>query len=147
MVLDLLENWPNYCLTQRLRRAFELLITRQVLALPDGRHELEPGIIALPQGYLTKPRSEGRWEAHRQFIDIQYVITGREVMGWAPVVSLAPDTAFDAEKDVGFYTGTGDFMTVQQGMFALFMPQDAHMPCLSADQAEPVRKIVVKVAL
>jgi YhcH/YjgK/YiaL family protein len=119
-----------------------------VLNLPDGRHELDGDrIIAMPQGYPTRPRTEGRWEAHRRYIDIQYIISGQETMGWAPVSTLEPVTTFDEAKDVGFFAGNGDMLTVRQGMFALFLPQDAHMPCLRVGQdPEQVRKIVMKVA-
>src|SRR4051794_23028255 len=45
-----------------------------------GRVELPGGAFALPQSYLTKPRSEGKWETHRAFIDIQAVFAGEEFM-------------------------------------------------------------------
>ena len=116
---------------------------------PDGRVEVEgTRIIAMPQGYLTRPAEQCRWEAHRKYIDIQYIVAGAEKMGWAPVASLVADGAFDEAKDVGFYTGTGDLLTVRAGMFAIFLPQDGHMPCMHpAGQAQQVRKIVMKVAI
>lgn len=149
MIVDMLDNW-NFCIAvPQLRRAFEMIAWQDVGKWPDGRLELDSErIFALPQGYLTRPAAQCRWEAHRRYIDIQYVVAGREAMGYAPLSTLKPVTDFDEAKDVGFYDGTGSIITVDAGMFAIFFPHDAHMPCMQvAGQPEPVRKVVVKVAL
>lgn len=149
MIVDLLGNWRLCAAHPHLRRAFEMLTSQDVSAWPDGRLDLDGDrIFALPQGYLTRPPSQCRWEAHRRYIDIQYVISGQEAMGYAPISTLKPVTDFDEAKDVGFYDGTGSIITVEAGMFAIFFPHDAHMPCMQvAGQSAPVRKVVVKVAL
>ena len=147
MVVDRLESWSRCAVLPRLRAAFELLISPAARQWPDGRVELDGDrIIAMPQEYRTKPLTEGRWEAHRRYIDIQFILSGREAMGWAPLSKLLPITPFDGAKDVGFFEGQGDLITVEQGMFAIFYPEDGHMPCLQAmETADQVRKIVVKV--
>jgi YhcH/YjgK/YiaL family protein len=149
MIVDSLKNW-NFCTAlPQLRRAFEVLASQDVSTWPDGRVELDGDrMFALPQGYLTRPAAQCRWEAHRRCIDIQYIISGREAMGYAPLSTLKPVTAFDETKDVGFYDGTGSIITVEAGMFAIFFPHDAHMPCMQvAGHPESVRKVVVKVAM
>src|SRR5512133_3967146 len=110
MVLDQLSNWRKYRWSRALEQAFGLLAGPDAAKWPDGRVELDgKRIVALPQGYATRDLRDGRWEAHRRYIDIQYIVSGGEKMGWAPLVTLAPETPFDAEKDVGFYLGEGDF--------------------------------------
>ena len=47
---------------------------------------------------------------------------------------------YDADKDVAIYDGQGDFFVVPAGMFTIFMPQDAHMPCLSPGEATTVAR-------
>lgn len=149
MVVDQLNNWNLHAVLPQLRRAFELLTSQDIGTWPDGRVELDgEHIFALPQSYQTRPADQCRWEAHRRYIDIQYVISGREAMGYAPLPALKPTTDFDQAKDVGFYDGTGSIITVDAGMFAVFFPHDAHMPCMQvAGHPESVRKVVVKVAL
>jgi len=147
--VDQLANWRNYSNLPRIRQAFELLVSPESRTWPDGRVQLDGDrIIAMPQGYLTRPVSQCRWEAHRRYIDIQYIVSGEEKMGWAPVATLCPETTFDESADVGFFTGTGDFVTVREGIFALFFPHDAHMPCMQVgDTPAQVRKVVMKVAV
>lgn len=149
MIVDDLANWRLYSHLSPLREAFAHLESPEALKWPDRRLELDgERICAVPQGYLTRPDEQGKWEAHRRYVDIQYMVSGQERMGWAPVSTLVPAGTFDPARDVGFYTGSGDFLTVREGMFAVFFPHDAHMPCLHVDGAcRPVRKIVIKVAL
>lgn len=147
MIVDTLSHHALYAATPLLARAFDWLTATDLRALPDGRIEIEPGeLAAIVQSYVTKPRSEGRLEAHRRFIDIQYVIDGEERMGWAPLADLSPDGEFDEGSDVGFYGGAGELVSVKAGSFAVFFPHDAHMPCISpAGGPCAVKKVVVKV--
>ncbi len=149
MVVDDLKNWCKYKWSNNLKQAFELLASPAAATWPDGRLELAGDrIVALPQRYLTRELHECRWEAHRRYIDIQYIVTGQERIGWALNTTLEPATALDEAKDVVFYTGSGDTITLREGMFAVFFPHDAHMPCMQVrERAQQVRKIVMKVAL
>ena len=111
-----------------------------------GRHELDGDkVFALVQQYQTKPLAEGKWEAHRKYIDVQYVAAGVEKIGWAPVSRLKVTELYDETKDVAFYTGKGDFVTVPAGWFVILFPEDAHMPSIAVDAPSPVTKVVVKV--
>jgi biofilm protein TabA len=125
---------------------FDYLAATDLLALADGRYEIQGSdVFAIVQSYNTKPREQGRWEAHRQYADIQIVVTGRERMGVAPISSLKLACEYDPEKDVAFYDGDGQFFTVGEGSFALFLPHDVHMPSLAIESPGPVKKVVVKV--
>jgi YhcH/YjgK/YiaL family protein len=147
MVVDKLENWRKYSSFSRLTKAFELLTSPAAATWPDGRVELVgKEIVAMPQGYATRPAEQCRFEAHRKYLDIQAILSGAEKMGYAPITSLAETEPYNAEKDVAFYAGNGDVLTVRAGMFTIFYPQDGHMPCVQAgERPAQVRKIVMKV--
>jgi YhcH/YjgK/YiaL family protein len=149
MVLDRLDNAALYTgLHPRLEQAFGFLRTADLDRLPLGRHAIASDeIFALAQEYRTKPASEGFWESHRRYIDVQLVVAGRERMGYANLAALAAQKPYDPEKDLLVLEGAGDFFMVSAGMFTIFTPQDAHMPCLAADEPAMVRKVVVKVAV
>jgi YhcH/YjgK/YiaL family protein len=150
MIIDHLHNARLYLACHPLfARAFSLLSEASFLSLPDGRHEMDgQSLIAMPQRYVTRPPSEGKWEAHRRYIDIQYIREGAELMGWSPLDRLKVTEPHDNERDVAFFAGDGSQVRVEQGMFAVFFPEDAHMPCLApASGAAEVRKIVLKVAV
>lgn len=88
---------------------------------------------------------EGKLEGHRKYIDIQYVISGDESMGWSPRSDVAPSENYDAEKDLEFFEGSPEsIVQVPPGSFAVFLPTDAHLPCIGKG---PIHKVVVKVAV
>jgi YhcH/YjgK/YiaL family protein len=114
----------------------------------SGRIELAGGAYAVEQVYATRPRAEGFFESHRQYIDVQVVVEGEERIEVVDAGRIAGKTPYSAEKDVIIYHDAADATEVRlpAGDVAIFFPIDVHMPCLRlrAD-ASLVRKTVVKV--
>lgn len=148
MIVDTLENASRYeGLHERFKAAFDFLRSANLVALQEGRTELEGDrLFVLMQAYQTKPLEGGKLEAHRKYIDIQFVVSGEEVIGYAPLTTQAPVESFNEEKDIGFYHGDASFVKLSAGMFAIFYPEDAHLPGRYLQVASPVKKIVIKVA-
>lgn len=148
MILDTIENSHLYeKLSERISKAFTYLKETDLKTLPEGKYPIDgDSIYASVQEYLTKNRSEGQLEGHKKYIDIQYVISGEELMGIAPLSTQKPVDIND-EKDYTFYTGDAGFVNVKEGMFTIFFPTDLHMPCISVDQQKKVKKVVIKVKI
>lgn len=149
MILDSLSNASLYAqLSPRLAEGFRFLRSANLKTLAVGRVEVAgPSVFALVQDYQTKPVEQGFWESHRRHIDIQYVVSGAERIGHAPIDTLRVTDPFDDEKDLIKYAGGGDFVTVREGQFTVFFPHDGHMPGIRVDGPVAVRKVVVKVAI
>ncbi len=147
MILDELKNAKLYAAASPgLAKAFKFLAAADLNALPNGRHEIEgDSLYASVMTYDTKPLDKAVWEAHRRYMDVQYIITGQERMGYAPLGALTPRGDYNSEKDCILLDGAGSHFTVTQGMFAVFGPLDAHMPGVALAAPAPVKKIVVKV--
>ena len=134
-------------LAQRLAAGFRYLQTVDPAGLEPGRVEIDGDqIFALVQEYNTKPMDQGRWEAHVKYIDIQYIVSGEEKIGYANVADLTMGD-YNEAKDRYIPQGEGSFIKLSAGMFGLCMPEDAHMPNMAVDQPQPVKKIVVKIAV
>lgn len=124
---------------------------RRIAAVATGateRVELSHGMFALEQAYVAKPPAQGRWEAHREFIDIQVIVEGRELMELTDVANLAVDEDFTPGRDLIFFKAFagGSTLAAETGAVAVFFPVDAHKPSLAAGpQGDLVRKTVVKV--
>jgi YhcH/YjgK/YiaL family protein len=115
-----------------------------------GRVEVDGSqVYALFQEYETLPiAAEVKFEAHHNYIDIQFILTGVEVMGWAPASLLQNPTAYNAEKDTWHGVLPAGAMLpvkVTAGQAAVFYPEDGHAPKLAAVTPGAVKKIVVKV--
>ena len=103
-------------------------------------------VYAIVQDYDTLLLNQGVWEAHRRYIDLQYMVSGTERIGYAHVGRMSPGV-YDPARDFLPLAGEGDFLTFGPGDFMLLFPEDAHMPRIAVGAPAPVRKVVVKVAV
>ncbi len=133
-----------------IREALEYLRSQDFTKLPDGKYPIgDQGITANLQRYHTKDIDDCRPEAHKKYIDIQYLVEGEEYLGWCPLSpDLAADQEYDSEKDIIFYRKLvpDSNVILFPGSFAVLYPVDVHRPCGSIDD-EPaaVTKVVVKI--
>lgn len=84
-------------------------------------------------------------EAHRKYLDIQYIVKGKEVVGWADLADCKAVAEFNEEKDIGKYTGNFEYITINEGMCYVAFPEDAHMPGRHLDVPNDFVKVVVKL--
>lgn len=118
--------------------------------LPLGEHEINGRdmFVNYHEAQLL-PREEGTYEAHQNYIDLHYCLTGGEIIEWVPVATLTSTTQYNAEKDYQLYAvppqASSCLMT--PGTFAVFFPGDAHMPKVSDGKNTKVKKVVVKIKL
>ena len=114
-----------------------------------GTYQLTPNVKAIVSEYTTKEVNENGYEAHRQNIDIQYLLKGNEKIACLPVEELSETKPYREETDAAFYNAASDFSPstfyLRSGYFAIFFPQDGHMPQLCVNELEKVKKVVVKV--
>ena len=102
-------------------------------------------LFAIVSEYMTNPKASVKWEAHRRYIDIQYLVSGAESMEYQCGSKMEIETQYDEAKDALFLLGEGSRLLVPSGFFVIFYPQDAHRPGLSLGRPQAVRKVVVKV--
>lgn len=118
--------------------------------IAPGTYQLTPRVKAIVSEYETKVKNEVGFEAHRKNIDIQYLLKGEERIACMPIEKLTKTEPYSEEKDAAFYAAEGvaaQTMTIGGGYFAIFFPQDGHMPQLCVDEPQMVKKVVVKVAV
>ncbi|MEN6472908.1 MAG: YhcH/YjgK/YiaL family protein [Syntrophaceae bacterium] len=103
-------------------------------------------LFALNQVYETRDLDQAKFEAHRRYIDIQYVFEGHETLRLACIDGATPVTEFDEEKDFRLYDA-GDYSTIsfQKGMVCILYPADLHAPCLDWQGRSLIKKTVIKV--
>ena len=147
MIVDKIENSGLYKnLSERIKRSFDYIKQTDLKKLQPGRYDIEgDNIFALISDYQTKLESEGKLEAHKKYIDVQYVIEGEELMGYAPLRNQQTLEAYKEENDIIFYKGEKVFIKVTEGMFAIFAPEDVHMPGIQSEKKSLVKKLVIKV--
>jgi YhcH/YjgK/YiaL family protein len=121
-------------------------------ASPDiavGTYQINSRVRAIVSEYETKVKNEVGYEAHRKNIDIQYLLRGEERVACLPLDKLKETVPYSEEKDAAFFTSSLQpiEMTLGDGYFAIFFPQDGHMPQLIVGEPEMVKKVVVKIKI
>lgn len=145
MILDTLENLESYApLNPLIKKVAEFVAKNDLSKIPQGKLTLQGedlfGNFSLAKG---KSKEEAKLETHNRMIDIQIPISGDETMGYTPRKNLAPQP-YDEQKDLSLYDGLAEqYITVHQGQFAIFFPQDGHAPCVT--EAESLQKVIFKL--
>lgn len=147
MVVDHLKNSNLYYgLGKEMEKALKYLQQTDFSKLGPGKYEIDgKNVFALVQQYQSKPIEEGKWESHRKYIDIQFISEGIENIGYAFLDDMKVAQEYDEEKDFMLTEGKGSFLTLKSGAFAIFAPDDVHMPGIAVDKPQPIKKVVVKV--
>jgi len=159
MIKDNIANAKNYYhLSDRIKIGIEYLENADFSGMQNGKYDIlgdesEKLIYAIVQDYYSKPLSEGKFEAHKKYIDIQYVVKGEEAMGVGDIADFDESTEYDETKDIVFLDpkkqSMPDLFELKEKEFVIFMPSDAHMPSLATEKSELspayVKKVVVKV--
>jgi biofilm protein TabA len=136
-------------LGKALVRGLEYLAKTDFSKVEAGRYEIEgEAIFALVQEYRPEPKGEKKPEAHRKYIDIQYIAQGAEIIGYG-LESPADEVSEDrlAEKDVLLFKSVQGEMDLilTQGMYAVLFPQDIHRPGCHCGEGGNVKKVVLKI--
>jgi biofilm protein TabA len=137
-----------------LKQAFDTTsaVHARILAVPEGetqRVELGEGVFALEQVYQSKPREEGRLEAHERHVDLQAIVAGEELIEVTTADGLVVTEDALQDRDVCFFADAADVSVwrMRTGEVAVFFPADVHKPSLQISGPAVVHKTVVKVEL
>jgi YhcH/YjgK/YiaL family protein len=135
---------------ERWDKAFTFLKNNDLTKLEIRRNDIDGDNLYAPvTDYMTKNEEDAKFEAHQKYIDIQYVISGVEQIGIAPM-SMKKEviTPYDAAKDIEFMTvNKFENYKATPERFFIFFPSDIHRPSVKIGENSQVRKLVMKVKI
>lgn len=150
MIFDNIDNYSLYYgIHKRFKDAFDFIKKAVNENYNLGRYDIDgKNLFAFIQEYTTKPESEGMYEGHKNYIDIQFIVSGREVIYDVDINKTEIIVDYDSEKDIAFYhdSSVATKAVLEAGEYGIFLPKDLHKPgiCFNGEKSE-VKKIVVKV--
>lgn len=149
MVIDKIENSGLYeNLSPRIKKAFDYIKKTNFNQMEMGKHLIEgETIFCKLMEYETKDVKDCNLEAHHKYIDVQYIISGKEFIGITTLISQKPITNYDEKDDYTFYQGPSSLVLLEAGQFAVFFPDDVHMPAIKTDAPAKLKKAVIKVLI
>ena len=132
---------------ERWETAFKFLAEADTSKLEFGRIDLSEDVYANFAEYTTQDIEGSVYESHKDYVDIQYVVSGQEYIALNnDTASLTVTKAYDKEKDYMNYAYDGaEMLLADHSRFFIFFPTDAHMPCIKVNEKGKVKKLVVKV--
>ena len=148
MIKDNLKRAETYFnISENLRKGFEWIKNNDLKNMADGRYEIDDKIYANLQSYITK--DDAPYEAHRDYIDIQYMINGEEISGVTDYSNCSTTEQYNKQKDIEFLkcNSNEEFYKISEGEFFVFFPHDAHKPALKIKENKNVKKVIVKVGI
>ena len=132
-------------------KAIDFALTADLSSLPIGRHDIDgDNVFAIINEYTTRPLEECDPECHRDYADIQVMITGTEKFGYAPLTDQSPSVPYDEEKDVALFSLSAEdlsYIRLSPGQFIVFFPTDIHQPEVCNYQPALVKKLVLKISV
>ncbi len=131
---------------ERWKLVFRFLRENNLQNLPLGKQQLSNEVTVIVQEYSTKAPGDELLEAHKKKIDLQYMVTGKELHGTAPIPETTESKAYDSGNDVGFFHAKYiRYYVASPEQFSIFFPSDAHIPNVQFGEKSAVRKIVFKI--
>lgn len=149
MILDKIENADLYkSIHPGVKKALNYIKNTNFNDLPMGKHEIEGNdLFVIFKEYQTKQVDGNLLESHLKYIDVQYIVDGVEQMGVTMHTGQEPEKEYDAVDDYVLFDEPYDVITVTKGMFAIFFPDDIHMPDITTGVPSQVKKAVIKVKI
>lgn len=135
---------------QAIQKGLAYLRATDFSGVPNGKHIIDgEKMYVVVSEYVTSPAECRKAETHARYIDVQYIIDGREMIGFAPEGNGEVQENLLAEKDAAFYKNVQneEFINLRKGMFAIAFPWDIHRPGCMAQEPGNVRKAVLKIAM
>ena len=150
MIKDNLTNCALYFSAHKnFEKAFEFIKTAVKENYAVGKYEIDgKDLYASVQEYTSKLPADAKNEGHRNYIDIQFIIAGEEIIEVCDITASQIKTEYNPEKDVEFYHDAinPSVCSLASGEYAIVFPHDIHKPGMAINGNQlPVRKIVVKV--
>ncbi|MBQ9941514.1 MAG: YhcH/YjgK/YiaL family protein [Christensenellaceae bacterium] len=144
MIVDHIANAEKYKALSPAFAAAMTFLQEHKDGIREDRIDVNEDVFALRKSYVSFDEADCKYECHKEYIDVQYVASGREAMGWGRVEDFAVAEAREAD-DLYFLSGKGELHPLVAGTFMILFPEDAHMPTVKLEQNEQIEKIVVKV--
>lgn len=147
MIFDSIKNKSNYKDYPLLYKALCHLEQYAGQSFPQQTEVLiEKKLFCSPVTLISKPESECIYEAHRNYIDVHYIVSGIEKIAIADISTLDTITPYSKEKDIEFLSGEADgYYELKPGQFMVCFPNNAHKVAIMKDQPKEIKKIVFKI--
>ena len=142
MIFDSLKNIDTYK-DLPLYPALKFFAEHDLTDAAPGKYTLEGEDYYVVNEYETSAKT--RSEAHKDYIDLQILLSGEDYIGVAPLTEDMVPVDSKEDSDCWFYDCEVDRIAMKPGYFMVLYPQDVHLPGDMKEQPTACKKIVGKI--
>jgi YhcH/YjgK/YiaL family protein len=145
MLISSIKNHKNILkFFPQLDIVFDFLLNKVSSKTIDGKYNITKDIYAVVANSEPKPKEEQLLEAHKKYIDLQYILVNTDNIGWKFLdKSFKISKRYNKKNDISFYKNKPDiFFKLKKGDFVIFFPEDAHAPLCNLKK---VKKCIIKI--
>lgn len=135
-------------LEERIHGAVEYIRQLDKNNLKPGKYEITDKFYINVEEYFTKDLEECRFESHKKYVDIQWIVMGIEQIDTIEVDGLDIEIPYNKENDVVFFKDTEKNIMhtiLPKDGYMILYPNNAHRPCINVHEKTKIKKIVGKV--
>ena len=153
MIFDNVKNKDRYKSVTYIGEALDNAEKYSDPALAIGPYPIRDGLRAVVNRYESAPYARGKFENHREYIDLQYIVSGTERILVVPADKAEHVREYDPAADYEMYDADpakAVELRLKAGDFAVLFPGEAHCPgVIAAAEGAPerVEKIVFKIKI
>ncbi len=145
MILDHIRNISLYTgCNKNLAKISDFIAKNDLKTLEKGKYDL--GDECFVNILESNPTTSTKWESHIKYLDVQFIVTGSETIEVAMIENMNKTTEYDEVKDRYLGTGKGQPIAVEENMFMILFPEDAHCPGIKANH-DFLKKAVFKIKI
>ena len=136
-------------LFERIQQAIEIIKKLDYETLECGKYHVNDNFFYIVQEYETKDSNMGKFESHKDYVDIQFLIAGHEYIEITSAAFLETDIPYDVGTDINFYKEPKykGYIELVEKSYAVFYPWDAHKPGIKVKNIQKNKKIVGKIRI
>lgn len=150
MIFSSIHTEQNFAYPKAIQTAINYLKDHDFAAMDTGVYEIsEKDIYAQVFDAQTGPANEKKPEVHEKYIDVQFLVSGEEKLGFTVDTGAYEVDERHEERDLIFYKEVKNegYIEARPGNYCIFFPSDVHRPAVAVTEPMSVRKVVVKVKI
>jgi YhcH/YjgK/YiaL family protein len=150
MIVDNIKNANRYFgISERLTESLKHIIANGFANRDLGKYEISGNtIFGIKSEYDTSINYDPKLEAHKKYIDLHYIIEGEEIINYELLKNQNVIKEYDIDGDYMFYQSTkSTLINLKKGDFAIFYPNDLHLPGITVNENTKAKKVVIKILI
>lgn len=136
-------------LSAKIEYAIDYIKKLDLKLIENGKYVVNDDFFYLVQEYHTKKSKDVKFEAHKKYVDIQFLVAGQERIEVTAAAFMEIEVPYDSQNDVVFFKEPryAGYVDIKANCYTVFYPKDAHKPGIDLEQTQSIKKIIGKVRI